>query len=163
MSVLKLFQFIVIALTLALALQLSSTSAISNPAQPRPQTRVDEHPLPTEGTLDWVEREHNLARQAAVRAFWNEAAYRWMKILRYYPDWAHIWNNLAISMEALGEWERAESYYRTALHLQPKNEDIRANFLRFKSIQERYLKSREKSSPELLKPEKKRSETEIDE
>ena len=104
--------------------------------------------IPPVGSPEWAKRQNELATQAARRGFWEEATYRWMAILLYYPNWAHIWNNLAIAMEAQGEWRLAEKYYQRAIKLDPRNQDIRANFLRFRALKRRFTEELSGRKPE---------------
>jgi tetratricopeptide (TPR) repeat protein len=96
---------------------------------------------PPPGSPEWLKRQNELAIRAARQAYWPEAVYRWAKILRFRPDWAAIWNNLAVAMEAMGQWDKALAYYRKALELEPDNTAYRANYIRFREIQQKYRKS----------------------
>ncbi|MDW7984733.1 MAG: tetratricopeptide repeat protein [Acidobacteriota bacterium] len=93
-----------------------------------------------------------MAIQAARQAYWPEAVHRWTKILRFKPDWAAIWNNLAVAMEAMGQWDKAVVYYRKAMELEPDNTAYRANYIRFREIQQKYRKGPSPESPETPKP-----------
>jgi tetratricopeptide (TPR) repeat protein len=44
-------------------------------------------------------------------------------------------------MEAMGQWDKALAYYRKALELEPDNTAYRANYIRFREIQQKYRKS----------------------
>ncbi|GBC84844.1 hypothetical protein HRbin11_01279 [bacterium HR11] len=95
---------------------------------------------PPPGSPEWLRRQNELAIRAARQAYWPEAVYRWAKILRFKPDWAAIWNNLAVAMEAMGQWDKAMAYYRKAMELEPDNPAYRANYIRFREIQQKYRK-----------------------
>jgi len=95
---------------------------------------------PPPGSPEWLRQQNELAIRAARQAYWPEAVYRWAKILRFKPDWAAIWNNLAVAMEAMGQWDKAMAYYRKAMELEPDNTAYRANYIRFREIQQRYRK-----------------------
>lgn len=102
--------------------------------------------LPPPGSREWLRIQNELAIRAARQGYWQEALYRWMQIARYRSDWAGIWNNLAIAMEATGRPERALTFYRRALAMDPNNVVFRANYMRFRQLQQKYGTDRSTSS-----------------
>jgi hypothetical protein len=70
------------------------------------------------------------AAKMAKQGNWREARYRWEKAAVLQPDDAYIVNNLAVSMEALGEHERARELYENALALSGGDPRIVENSLR---------------------------------
>ncbi len=107
---------------------------------------------PPPGSPEWLRQQNELAIRAARQAYWPEAVYRWSKILRFKPDWAAIWNNLAVAMEAMGQWDKAMAYYRKAMELEPDNTAYRANYIRFREIQQKYRKGAPPESSETRNP-----------
>jgi Flp pilus assembly protein TadD len=71
--------------------------------------------------------------QAAQSRMWDEAIFRWQKVLEQDPDSAAAHNNLAVAYERQGRWKDAEREYQQALALAPENEYIKANFKNFQS------------------------------
>ncbi len=71
--------------------------------------------------------------QAAQSKMWDEAIFRWQKVLEQDPDSAAAHNNLAVAYERQGRWEDAEKEYQQALALAPENEFIQANFTNFQA------------------------------
>lgn len=69
--------------------------------------------------------------QAAQSKMWDEAIFRWQKVLEQDPDSAAAHNNLGVAYERQGRWEDAEKEYQQALALAPENEFIQANFKNF--------------------------------
>lgn len=69
--------------------------------------------------------------QAAQSKMWDEAIFRWQKVLEQDPGSAAAHNNLAVAYERQGRWEDAEKEYQQALALAPENEFIQANFKNF--------------------------------
>ena len=63
---------------------------------------------------------------------WDEAMFRWKKVISQDPNNAPAHNNLAVAYEKKGMLEEAEKEYLKALDLDPKNERIQANFENFK-------------------------------
>jgi tetratricopeptide (TPR) repeat protein len=70
---------------------------------------------------------------AAQKDLWDEAIFRWKKVLQADPDSAAAHNNLAVAYEKKGLWEEAEREYEAALKLKPNHEFITANYEKFKS------------------------------
>lgn len=91
----------------------------------------------------------NFGIQAAQRDLWDEAIFRWKKVLNMQPDSAAAHNNLAVAYEKKGLLEEAEIAYQAALKLSPKNDYIQANYNKLK----KNLEMKKKESDE--KNEKK--------
>lgn len=70
--------------------------------------------------------------QAAQRDLWDEAIFRWKKVIQLQPDSAAAHNNLAVAYEKKGLWEEAKEEYEIALKLSPENSQIKSNFQNFK-------------------------------
>jgi Flp pilus assembly protein TadD len=68
---------------------------------------------------------------AAQNHMWDEAVFRWQKVLQQNPDSAAAHNNLAVAYERMGRWEEAEKEYQLALELEPDNEYVQSNFTSF--------------------------------
>jgi tetratricopeptide (TPR) repeat protein len=69
--------------------------------------------------------------QAAQSRMWDEAIFRWLKVLEQDPDSAAAHNNLAVAYERAGRWQDAEREYQQALALAPDNQYVQANFKNF--------------------------------
>jgi len=69
---------------------------------------------------------------AAQKGLWNEAIFRWKKVIQTNPDSAAAHNNLAVAYENAGQWDKAKIEYEKALKLSPNNSQIKANFENFK-------------------------------
>lgn len=80
--------------------------------------------------------------QAAKKDLWDEAIYRWKKVLLSDPKSASAHNNLAVAYEKKGRWEDARKEYELALSLAPDNKYIQANFQRFKESDEEKAKDK---------------------
>lgn len=78
--------------------------------------------------------EWNFAMFAARNGLWQEARFRFENLSKKMPNSASVHNNLAISLEAVGEFEAAEKEYERSLNLDPNNTIIKENFLRLKQI-----------------------------
>lgn len=70
--------------------------------------------------------------KAAQKDLWDEAIFRWKKVLLSNPESAAAHNNLAVAYEKKGLWEEARKEYETALKYSPGNRYIKANFENFK-------------------------------
>jgi Flp pilus assembly protein TadD len=84
---------------------------------------------------------------ASRQNLWNEAIYRWRRILDLNPNSAAAHNNLAVAYETKGMWDEARREYDSALKLDPKNSAIKSNFEQFQK------------NLEVKKPEDKKKET----
>lgn len=73
--------------------------------------------------------------QAAGKDLWEEAIFRWKKVIKVDPDSAPAHNNLAVAYEKKGLFEEARKEYEIALNLNPDNKYIRSNYEQFKKTQ----------------------------
>ena len=85
--------------------------------------------LPASGSKPWELAK--FAVQMARNGNWREANYRWTQVEREYPDNPKLLSNLAVSLEALGRFEEAETYYNKALELSDGEIRIQDNYRRF--------------------------------
>jgi len=69
---------------------------------------------------------------AADEDLWDEAIFRWQKVLAQDPQSVAAHNNLAVAYEKKGRWEDARKEYQTALKLAPDNAWVKLNFKNFK-------------------------------
>lgn len=79
------------------------------------------------GTSSQIAFGEKVARQG----LWREAAFRFEKAIAAEPGNARAHNNLAVSLEATGDFARALEEYKKALELDPKDSYIRRNYARF--------------------------------
>ena len=93
---------------------------------------------------------------AAERDLWEEAVFRWTKVLQADPNSAAAHNNLAVAYEKKGMIAEAKQEYELARKLAPQNSYIKINFERFKTNVE--LKE---DKPGQAKPEKKKETHEL--
>lgn len=70
--------------------------------------------------------------QSAKRELWDEAVFRWKKVISEQPNSAGAHNNLAVAYERDGLWEEAKKEYELAVKLGRGNEYIQANYDKFK-------------------------------
>lgn len=71
----------------------------------------------------------------AEKGLWREALYRWRKVLRFRPDDPRLLNNIAVALEASGEFDAAREHYERALALEDAADEIANNFSLFASAQ----------------------------
>ena len=77
---------------------------------------------------------------AAERDLWDEAIFRWKRVLAGEPGSVAAHNNLAVAYEKKGLWEEARKEYQAALKLDPDNPWVRLNYARFQDYLETYKK-----------------------
>jgi Flp pilus assembly protein TadD len=90
---------------------------------------------------------------AAQQDLWDEAIFRWKKVVELEPDSSSAHNNLAVAYEQKGLWEEARKEYKHALELNPKNEYIQSNYEKFKQR----IEGDDKDEDEENKDKKKKS------
>lgn len=91
--------------------------------------------------------------KAAQKELWNEAIFRWEKVLEINPESGAAYNNLAVAYEKNGEWENAGKAYEAAMKFAPKNKYIQANYEKFKT--RRPSPEKKETKTEMKKNEKK--------
>jgi tetratricopeptide (TPR) repeat protein len=82
---------------------------------------------------------------ASEHELWDEAIYRWKRVLEENPRSVSAHNNLGVAYEKKGLWEEALKEYETASKLDPENSYVKYNFDRFKSAREAVKKDREET------------------
>ena len=82
----------------------------------------------------------------AKEGHWREAAFRFEQAIAKEPGNARAHNNLAVAMEANGDFARALAEYKKALELAPDNEYIRRNYARFAEFYTSYTKTTGKAA-----------------
>jgi Tfp pilus assembly protein PilF len=69
--------------------------------------------------------------EAAKLDLWDEAIFRWKKVLQNDSNSASAHNNLAVAYEKKSLWEEAKNEYELALKIRPDDKHINANFQKF--------------------------------
>ena len=80
--------------------------------------------------------EFDFANNLAKQGLWKEAHFRWQKCLERGEKHASLYNNIAISYEKSGDYEKAEAAYQKALQLAPGNSFIKSNYDKLKAYLE---------------------------
>ncbi len=97
----------------------------------------------------------NLERPSAQQDFgvemarmnlWREAEFRFKRAVDLNPNDAMAHNNLAVSMEANGDFDNALKEYREALRLDRGNSYIQKNYSRFTEFMSRNKKRQQKGN-----------------
>jgi len=84
--------------------------------------------------------------RAAQKDLWNEAIFRWKKVLLSTPNSAAAHNNLAVAYEKKGLLEEAKKEYEIALKLSPENTHIKSNYQSFKEYYSPVKKENDKEN-----------------
>lgn len=94
-------------------------------------------------------------RAAAEYQLWNEAIFRWEKVLEGDPGNVNAINNLAVAYETVGNFDRAANLYKRALELNEDSPRIRQNYKRFLSFYKKHQRqlAREKRAREAQRAE----------
>lgn len=69
---------------------------------------------------------------ASENDLWDEAVFRWKKVLLSNPNSVAAHNNLAVAYEKKGLWEEAKKEYELALKFAPENTYVKSNYKNFK-------------------------------
>jgi Flp pilus assembly protein TadD len=82
----------------------------------------------------------------ARRGLWQEARFRFQQATTMNPDYASAFNNLGVTLEQQGDFEKARAAYERALQLEPKNISIQQNFDLFREADEKRNKKLKKDA-----------------
>jgi Tfp pilus assembly protein PilF len=87
-------------------------------------------------------------RQFGVRMakmnLWREAMFRFKRAVEINPEDAEAHNNLAVALEAIGDFDGAAKEYREAMRLDRSNQHIQKNYSRFVEFTSKSKKRQEK-------------------
>lgn len=84
--------------------------------------------------------------EVALKGLWREAAFRFEQAIAKEPNNARAHNNLAVALEATGEFTHALSEYKRALELDPNDTHIRRNYARFAEFYTSYTRTSGKAA-----------------
>ena len=92
-------------------------------------------------------------RQFGVRMakmnLWREAMFRFRRAIEIDPNDAEAHNNLAVALEANGDFDAALKEYREAMRLDRSNQHIQKNYSRFVEFTQK-SKKREEKKPAVI-------------
>jgi len=83
------------------------------------------------GDLTKPETQRQFGVRMAKMNLWREAMFRFRRAVQIDPNNATAHNNLAVAMEANGDFDAAAKEYREALRLDRSNQHIQKNYSRF--------------------------------
>ena len=95
---------------------------------------------------DKAETQIAFGSDVARRGLWREAAFRFERAVLKEPNNARAHNNLAVALEAGGEFARALAEYKRALELDPGDTYIRHNYARFAEFYTSYTRTTGKAT-----------------
>jgi Tfp pilus assembly protein PilF len=84
--------------------------------------------------------------EVARKGLWREASFRFEQAIAKEPNNARAHNNLAVALEATGEYARALAEYKRALEIDPKDTYIRRNYARFAEFYTSYTRTSGKAA-----------------
>ena len=94
-----------------------------------------------------IQHQSKFAFKAYEAQLWNEAVFRWDRVLKISPEYAPAYNNLGVAYEALGKIEAALQAYETATELDQGNRFYRFNYRRCRFLR-RVVEEEERESNE---------------
>lgn len=83
------------------------------------------------GDLTRPETQSQFGVRMAKMNLWREAMFRFRRAVEIDPSDAQARNNLAVALEANGDFDAAAKEYREALRLDRSNQHIQKNYSRF--------------------------------
>ena len=93
-----------------------------------------------------AETQLSFGSAVARKGLWREAAFRFEEAIKKEPNNARAHNNLAVALEASGEFARALGEYKRALELDPNDSYIRRNYARFAEFYTSYTRTTGKAT-----------------
>lgn len=92
------------------------------------------------GDLSNADTQRRFGVRMAKMNLWREATFRFRRATEIEPDNAMAHNNLAVALEATGDFDGALKEYREALRLDRSNQYIQKNYSRFVEFTQRAKK-----------------------
>lgn len=90
--------------------------------------------------------EENFGVNMARMNLWREAMFRFQRAVEINPGDAMAHNNLAVALEANGEFDKAAKEYREAMRLDKSNQYIQKNYSRFVEFTSRNKKRQQRNA-----------------
>jgi len=121
------------------------------------------HAMAQEGKSKRLKRElvgaeMAFGRKAAMSGLWNEAIFRWEKVIEAQPQNPDALNNLAVAYESVGAYDKAGELYERALALDEDSQAIRRNLKRFKSFYRKHRRQLERDQKIKAREREERAE-----
>ena len=98
------------------------------------------------GQPESAETQLAFGSNVAKKGLWREAAFRFQQAVSKEPNNARARNNLAVALEASGDYARALAEYKKALELDPNDNYIRRNYARFAEFYTSYTRTTGKAA-----------------
>ena len=86
---------------------------------------------PAEAAGDTVDAQLAFGIEMAKRGLWNEAIFRFDRVLKERPGDIRVLNNMAVAYEAIGQFDQALDHYKRALAGDSSNRELRRNYAQF--------------------------------
>lgn len=99
-----------------------------------------------------VETQEQFGVRMAKMNLWREAMFRFRRAVEMSPDDAMAHNNLAVALEANGDFEAAGKAYREAMRLDKSNQFIQKNYSRFVEFTTRDRRRQQRKTPAAAVP-----------
>jgi Tfp pilus assembly protein PilF len=94
-----------------------------------------------------AETQSQFGVRMAKMNLWREAMFRFRRAVQIDPDDAQAHNNLAVALEANGDFDAAAREYREALRLDRSDQHIQKNYSRFVEFTQKAKKRESGSTP----------------
>ncbi len=104
------------------------------------------------GKPDRAPSQLSFGVEMAKRGLWSEALFRFQQADELDPGNPHVFNNMAVAAEAIGDFDRARELYDKALRLAPGDAAVKRNYARFIEFYNNYNADRGEGGEEPAEP-----------
>jgi Flp pilus assembly protein TadD len=95
-----------------------------------------------------ADRQIDFGLKVAQKGLWQEARFRFERAVQADPQNASALNNLAVSLEQMGEFAGARKAYEKALELKPDDAYIQQNYDLFREADDKRNRKNKKKRPQ---------------
>lgn len=97
-----------------------------------------------------LDKEIAFGVKMAQRGLWSEALFRFKRAAELRPGDSKVLNNLAVSYEAVGQYDNALLAYKEALKADPANRELKRNYSRFVEFYQAFKPAEDKPAGDPL-------------
>jgi Flp pilus assembly protein TadD len=105
-------------------------------------------PVPLPAAEESSRREVGFGLKVAEKGLWQEARFRFERAVQLEPGNAAALNNLAVSLEQMGEFGEARKAYEKALEVKPGDVYIQQNYDLFREADDKRNRKTRKKRPQ---------------
>ena len=95
-----------------------------------------------------AQRQIDFGLKVAQKGLWQEARFRFERAAQADPQSAAAFNNLAVALEQMGEFDEARKAYEKALELKPGDLYIQQNYDLFREADDKRNRKNKRKRPQ---------------